>query len=269
MSLKYVTISLLCAALLDAAPAPAAAPLEQQVADLDHADPARRDAATAALISLGARAVPALEALLQANPAPELQTRARRIIDLSRGGAAVNGLVLRLASDQPRIVRGQTITLDAELVNVTDRPMNVYVGYTTGGVDFESGSALRMLAPAVVAAAEPIAPKWAVGFCGTGAHPIFKTLAPGESTSYALPLTFDAQKGTLVLGKNRYMTLGTPDPRAGVLRLRLQHAVTEARYTQFDFMPQDQRPDASLPGWTGDAQSNLIEIDLADATDDK
>jgi len=127
----------------------------------------------------------------------EVKCRARAILDklaiYEPGGDVVNGLKVRLTADRVILKPGEAVKLTTTLCNMTDKPLNVYVGYTHCGNYIECGSALRQAVPAPGKPASEIEPKCTVGFCGTGTGPIYVTIAPKSAFTYETPAMLNAR----------------------------------------------------------------------------
>ena len=277
--------TLLCLALLTAASpspaAPATQPSREQLAqiyalveDLMDVDVRKREAAQEALIEMGEIVRSPLEMVLRKNDHPEARSRIERILMRCQGGGdIVNGLQITLRTNSKIVRVGESFMLTSEIKNTTDKPVNLYVGYSTGGPDFLSGSALRVVnAPHGFATG-----RWLVGFCGTGAGPLFRTIAPGATISYELPAALaknDAQLGrgapnqavtehVLLLSASKYMVLPV-QAKEGAHVFRIEHGVTEEMNVRRGFERGDgQRPtDEKARFWTGQIVSNEIQVKL-------
>jgi len=258
-----------------------AAGVEKLIAQLDNDDFETREAAFKKLVEIGAPAVPAMRKALEAGKAkPELAAKARRFLELfDGGGEAVNGLKLTLKADKETVKPGDALTFTALLVNTTDKPLKVYVGYSTGGVYFESGAAFRRLELVQEGGLEKLKPRepgWQVGFCGTGAHPLFETIPARGTKTYACASIFDLvpwnsegriekapQNPGFSLGKERYSHL--PTPATGTQRLCLYLKAEDANYRDRGFTGivgdnKATQKDPSLAEWTGEIRSNEIKI---------
>src|SRR5262245_29526492 len=115
--------------------------------DLDANDFGTRERATKELLALEGQALEPLKKALAGNRSPEFTARARNILRSlaihEPGGEAVNGLKIRLTADRESAKPGDPVKLVMSLCNMTDREMNVHVGYSTCGNYFACGATLR------------------------------------------------------------------------------------------------------------------------------
>ena len=58
---------------------------------------------------------------------------------------AAKTLSISLETDAKAVGPGETIKLTTVITNNSKKALNLYVGYSTTGVDFESGTALRLI----------------------------------------------------------------------------------------------------------------------------
>lgn len=274
-----VFAALIC--LMSVAAAPQTQPSRRQVeqihahlVELVHPDSTVRETAQRALIEMGPIVRATLEQVLAKNDDPEMRSRVKQILRQCDGGAVVNGLKLKLRTETRKPVRlGESFTLVTEVQNTTDKPVNLYLGYSTGGVDFLSGAALHCISGATVSRAG-----WMVGFCGTGAGPLFQTIHPDQALVFELPATFQKQdpktrrfggigpmtEHVLLLGQSRFMLMPII-ASAGALAFRMEHAVSEEMNKREGFgrggegkWPEDEK----ARYWTGRITSNDVEVKL-------
>jgi hypothetical protein len=220
---------------------------------LDSDDSADRERASEELARIGQGAVKALQRAAKNHRSPEVRARAAAILDaLDGGGPVVNGLKLYLSADRKTLRPGDRVVLTARIVNRTAADINLYVGYSTGGPDFESGSALQ--------ASLGGAGRWTAGFCGTGAGPIFATVPAGGEIRYEAPATFGVDEGKPYLAFRWYRI---DLARAGDLELRLEHAVDHRRNSDQGHRGFRRGPDNDAPFWTGEIKSNLLKLQIS------
>lgn len=254
------------------------------IEDLDSESVEVRESAEAALKKMGKEACAAVEEALRSGKSAEARARLRDILGYLKvphaGGTIVDGLRFQLIAGKNEVRPGEGITLKVVLWNISPRPRNLYVGYSTGGVDFVSGNAFEVLAPKEET---PSKPGWRVGFCGTGAGPIFTTIPAYGSQTFETTITFfgaskpgapDA-KGRPLNEKAHYAFptryLAIEAPQGEVHRLRVRHEVarewqmsgTGRGIRQAGKPPFDERADP----WTGTAWSNEVEIKILPAKD--
>jgi hypothetical protein len=131
-------------------------------------------------------------------------------------------------------------------------------------VYFESGSAFRVFGGHATSAS---APRWQVGFCGTGAGPLYAAIPPyGSLTFETVAVLEQGLKGTrYVFGKNKYLSFEAPE---GALHtFRVAHAVEPAgaipgeRARTVGKTPLDPR----VPSWSGSVVSNDVEVEVKGA----
>src|SRR5262249_51640576 len=128
-----------------------------------------------------------------------------------------------------KVKPGETVKLTTAVCNMTDKPITLQVGYSYMGHYFEGGARLCRVEPAGPKDKGPaeVSGKWCVGFCGTGAHPLFATVPPKSLISYTAPATVVRKDGKTFLGfgpPNRpagthYLLLETPPGAAHTLRV--------------------------------------------------
>ncbi|HZZ81732.1 MAG TPA: hypothetical protein VFE62_24740 [Gemmataceae bacterium] len=252
------------------APKADAARIAKLIASLDSAKYAERERATAELLTLEGAVLEPLHKAVASAPTVEFARRAQTILDAlaihEPGGDIVNGLKLRLTVEHASIKLGSTFKLTTHLCNMTAKPLNVRVGYTTCGNYFECGTSLRRLDPA--SPNGEAQPKLNIGgFCGTGEGPIFVTI-PARSM-----LRFDTVTAAQKAGGRAIFTLGTAKyfnlEGSGADRVRMFLAVTPGENT-----PRPARPglkgtgirpaNEDGPYWSGTIRSNEVQIKVAD-----
>ena len=255
--------------------------IDPLIVQLDSEQFETREAAFKQLVAIGTPAVPAVRKALEVrNDSPELAAKARRFLELfDGGGETVNGLKITLKADKATLKPGEAITFTALLANMTDKPLKVYVGYSTSGVRFESGAAFRRLELVQEGGLEklkPHEPVWRVGFCGTGAYPLFETIPALSTKTYACESVFDQRpwdsKGRLEqapqnpgfsLGKERHCHMPTTASNTHRLGLYLKAEDADYRTRGFRGIKGDDKPnpkDPSLGEWTGEIRSNEVNI---------
>jgi hypothetical protein len=253
------------------APKADAVRIAKLIATLDSASYVERERATAELLALEGAAIAPLHKALATARTVEFARRAQSILDAlaihEPGGDIVNGLKIRLTAERESVKLGSTFKLTTHLCNMTAKPLNVRVGYTTCGNYFECGTALRR-----IDAASPGGegePKCNVGgFCGTGAGPIFVTVP--ARTALRFDTATIAQKfggrAVFTLGAAKYFNL---EGSVGPDRVRMFLTVTPAENT-----PRPARPglkgagirpaDEDAPFWSGTIRSNQVQIKIAE-----
>lgn len=175
--------------------------LQYAVRDLGASDPAVRDRAEAKLVEWGSEVLNALRRHLEHARDPEVAMRLERAIRTIRvralpAGKVVNGVRYALTVSQPGDEDDRTppvlslerpVTVTTHIINTTDEDLTVRVGYSTGGIYFKSGSALRLVrerdGETIVSK-----PKAQVGWCGTGAYPINAIVPAGRFVAYQTKL---------------------------------------------------------------------------------
>jgi hypothetical protein len=245
-------------------PAPQAR-IAKLLADLDSPKFPLRERATRELLALEQAAFEPLKKAMAAPPSAEFEHRARAILQTlviyEPGGEVVNGLKLRLTADRTMVKIGERVMLTTMLANMTDRPMNIQYGYSTCGNYFACGSTLRQ--PLRLFGAEwEASPQWKVGFCGTGAGPLFVTVAPRSMFVYQTPAAALIQKDgktVLALGQSGYMAL---DTWGGTHRLRMELTLTpeHARDRGFRNGSGIRPANEQAPFWSGIVRSNEIML---------
>ena len=271
--MKTRCLTVLAAGLLAAVPLTAEPPAReanpdartaQLIRDLDSPRFAVRERAARELKALEAKALLALKEALRAPPSAEFEQRARALVrELAihePGGPVVNGLKVRLLVDRDTLRTGQTVKLTTILGNMTDGPLNVCVGFTTCGNYFTAGSTVRDVVPSGKTAKE-VAPRWLVGFCGTGAGPMFLTLPPKGTQTYETPVTVMQKDGKtyLALGANRFTALDTAG-RVHTLRMVLEVTPAHNRDVGFGKGSGVRPTNEQAPYWSGSVRSNDITL---------
>jgi hypothetical protein len=249
---------------------PAAAPtnaarIAALIESLDAASFAERERATRDLLALQGAALEPLHKALASGRALEFRRRAQSILNAlaihEPGGEVVNGLKLRLTADRAAVKPGESIKLTTTLCNMTDRPLNVLVGYTTCGNYLECGSALRCVKPGALQATAEVEPKCQVGFCGTGAGPIYLTVPAKSVVSFETQAVLGSQPPAYTLGATKYFTVAAT-PGADVFRMTLSattgHSPRPANPNQKGVGVRPADEDA--PFWSGTVRSNDVRI---------
>ncbi len=249
-----------------AAPRADAARIARLVEALDTAEFAERERAGRELLALEGAAVEPLRKALALKRGLEFTRRAQALLEAlaihEPGGEVVKGLKLRLSADRTTVKPGESVTLTTTLCNMTDRPLNVRVGHTTCGNYLECGSALRRAQPVPGKPAAELEPKCKVGFCGTGAGPIYVTVPAKRALRFQTQATRLPDQAAYKLGKAGFFYLeqkGGPD----VLRVMLSVGPG-------DNLPRPARPglkgsgirptDEGAPFWAGTIRSNDVRL---------
>lgn len=272
------------AALLFLAPAAAqdSRSVQQLIEDLESDEVEVRDRAEAALRKAGREALPAVEKALQSTRSAEARARLLDIVGYLKvphaGGTIVDGLRFQLVAGKKEARPGEGIPFKVIVWNVTARPRNLYVGYSTGGVDFQSGNAFEILAPKGESSAKP---HWTVGFCGTGAGPIFTTVPGYGSQTFETAATFTAASTPKIAGPGRQpistlprytfpsQYLAIEAPEGDLHRFRVRHEVKRewqrAGGGRAPFQAGKEPFDPAADPWSGIAWSNEIEVKILPA----
>lgn len=190
---------------------------EELVAQLDADEDFLRDAATRELVELAVEREGAVTARLrQAAKSGSAQVRrhVEQVLKQADAEAPGHGLVVRLSTDKSSVAPGETVTLTTTITNTRFAPQRLYVGYSTGGVYFVSGAAFLMRQ-------QDQSPQqrkqgsWCVGFCGTGAHPLFETIPARGKITYRTQATYYPQITPAELKQQRQQQAqaGHPRPR--------------------------------------------------------
>ncbi len=163
--------------------------VQNLIAQLESDDFTVREKAQLELFKIGAPAVEPLKKILaeRKDATPEFRQRAQRILDLyDGGGEPANGLKLKLAVDKTAVKPGDSVTFTMMLGNLTERRLNVQVGYSTCGNYFECGKAFRCVEAPEREGGNAVlqAPTCTALFCGTGAGSLFITLNPYSSVQF-------------------------------------------------------------------------------------
>lgn len=247
--------------------------------DLDSDRVDVRDAAAAALLERGGTILPELERALEGARTPEARGCLRAILARLRmrheGGRRVKGLQVELAAETAEIRPGEPVTFRVILRNHEGRRRNLYVGYSTGGVDLESGAAFEILAPG---AEKGALPAWHVGFCGTGAGPLFTTLPAYGERTFRVKVSYQPASEEARPAKNRdpkrapvthacytfngrnWLSIAAPDGERHRFRVRIvapEGAAPVGRFARF--VGKDPAGPAAVT-WTGTALSNEVEL---------
>ncbi len=253
--------------------------VRQLIEELESDEIEIRESAEVNLKKLGQKACAAVEESLKSVKSAEARGRLQDILGYLKvshaGGTIVDGLRFQLIADKKEVRPGEGIPLKGVLWNISPRPRNLYVGYSTGGVDFVSGNAFEALPPKEEA---PVKPRWHVGFCGTGAGPIFTTIPAYGSQTFETTITYFAPADAKLQPINpkahyafpsRYLSIEAP--KGEIHRLRVRHEVLREwqmpgsgrGVRQAGKPPFDEKADP----WTGIAWSNEVEIRILPAKD--
>ena len=251
------------------APKMVAARIARLIDALDSAKYGERERATRDLLAVEGAAIEPIREALGKGRSVEFTRRANAILDAlaiyELGGEVVNGLKVRLTADRATIKVGETVKWTTILCNMTDKPLNVMVGYTTCGNYFECGSALRRTNSVPGKPADDVEPKCQVEFCGTGAGPIYLTLAPKHIFKYetraVLAQNADG-KTVYLLGNDKYFTI---DGTHGTDSIRMILTMAPGGHSPRPARPNAKgagiRPaDENAPFWTGAVRSNDVPI---------
>lgn len=219
---------------------------------LDSDDGTARERASEELARVGVQAAKALQRAAREHRSPEVRARAAAILDaLDGGGPAVNGLKVFLSADRTSAQPGDRIVFITRIVNRTPETMNLYIGYSTGGPDFESGRALR-------SSPGGSGRSTAVGFCGVSARPLFVTIPAGGEARFEAPATLGVDNGRPFLAF-RWYRIDLDD--ASEVRFWLEHSVDSRQNSD-----QRQRVRRELENsspycyWTGEIKSNVVKL---------
>jgi len=97
-----------------------------------------------------------------------------------------NGLKIELTADKSFLNYAEEVTLTTTLTNVGNTTIQVRVGYSTGGVYLQNGSAyLLSFQPSNDAKKRKYSYE-GHGYCGTGAYPYHAELTPNEKITYSV-----------------------------------------------------------------------------------
>lgn len=248
------------------------------IQDLDSNRFETRLQAHAELLKLGKPVVPALKKALADKPSLEVATRLKDIVrKLSvrdDAGSAAGDLQIRLKADKQALKPGETVNFTVTLFNLSEDDLNVQTGYTTCGNYFECGSAFRRTEAGPNNEIKEIRSGCRVGFCGTGAGPIFDTIPGEKSVEFTVPTTFGQQpkngEGAAVnqpespvgfwFNKRSYFMLASSSGGTQTLRVALQVAPgTDFRGLRAEpFLPKNPK----APIWSGTVQSNDVQIKI-------
>jgi hypothetical protein len=249
-----------------AVPKGEAARIASLIEALDASGFAQRERASRELLALEGAAIEPLRQALAKGRGLEFTRRARAILDslaiFEPGGIVVNGLKLRLSADRAAVKAGETVQLTTTLCNMTAKPLNVKVGYTTSGNYFECGAALRRALAAQGKPAAEVEPKCQAGFCGTGAGPIYVTLPPKSVLSFQTQAALAKNQAVYALGKNKYFTIegtrGSDDVR---MVLSITAGEHQPRPSRPNLKGSGIRPtDEDAPFWNGSIRSNDVRL---------
>jgi hypothetical protein len=238
--------------------------IRQLIADLQDSRFRVREEATAQLLRIGIPACGPLRKALEAKPDLELTRRIESVLwELEfdeQNTPVVNGLKICLNADRKKIKPGETVTFTTRVCNVTDKDINLKVGYSYCGNYFEQGFAFRRFE-------EPhreVKAECHFGFCGTGAYPLFVTIPAKATVEYKTVARFGTHERCYMgyqLGHN------TLDGLAGwTHRFRVHQAVTapenEDRGRRRGAEEgNDGRPtNEKAPYWSGSIYSNEVRI---------
>jgi len=274
----WLCAGLLAAALPLAAQQPARpnretaeARIERLICELDSPRFAVRERATKQLAELREQAFLPLKKALTGSPSYELQ---RRVLNLlgplaiyEPGGEVVGGLKLRLTADRDKVKVGEAVKLTTAVCNMTEKPITVQVGYSPTGYYFACGSRLHRVVAAGAKDKGPqeLPPRWQVGFCGTGAQPLFITVPPKSLVNYEATATLTQKDGKtfLALGPNRlpdgkpYLLLDVPPGGAHTVRM----ALDIRREDNENKWRRPNEPAVNLADcWTGKLRSNDVRL---------
>ena len=243
--------------------------VQAQIANLEHADAAVREVATAALVEIGPDVVAPLTKAMAQIQSPEFQARARQILLLcKRGGEVVDGLQLTLTADGELFTVGDPVTLTTTIKNTTAKDVNLCVGVSYSGVAFETGSALAVTDVHGI----PLASHYIVGFCGTDAYGLNVTIPANSSVSYRCPVTL-RQWPELMHHENRVTHVLSPRPGHQIIGIRDGAMVVRVRMSYGITAPGDRlpawAPDRAKPAnpaaryWSGKIHSNELQLSVS------
>ncbi len=252
-------------------PAPKADParIAGLIESLDSPVYVERERATRELIALQEAALEPLHKVQTAGRNLELVCRVRKILDdlaiYEPGGEIVSGLKLRLTADRDRVKPGDPVTLTTTLCNMTGKPLNVLLGHTTCGNYLECGAALRRAQAVPGRPTAEFEPKCQVGFCGTGAGPIYLTVPAKSVARFTMQATLDPQRTGYALGKDKYFVLDSTrgaDALVIVLSVAPGHPPRPANPGQkgAGIRPTDE----DAPFWSGIVRSNEVRLQTAE-----
>ena len=233
---------------------------------LDSATFADRERANRELLALEGAALEPLRNALGKGRSVEFTRRANGILDAlaihEPGGDVVNGLKVRLTADRTTLKAGESIKLITTLCNMTDKPLNVMVGYTFCGNYFECGYALRRAQFVQGKPTPDVVPNCQAGFCGTGAGPMYVTLPAKSTVKFETPAALAPQQAVYTLGMHKYFTIeGTRT--IDDLRMVLDVAGNQPRPARPGMKGEGVRPtDEDAPFWTGTIRSNDLRLKI-------
>lgn len=224
----------------------------------------RADLADATMLGLmrgGTASAPLLRAMMAKAISPGVRARVERALAICAVEAPiVNGLKVGLRADRPTIAFGDSVELTATLCNVSDAPINIYLGMSFSGNVLENGLALRALGSSVEDSFEQgrFGP---VGFCGTGAYRIVVKLAPWTSQEFSMnaKLSSGVKKDEFILCSEPHLNMGLAylplPPKSKSLRLQVNHKI--GRKQAGGIAEQKVERD-----WQGTLVSNELRLDL-------
>jgi hypothetical protein len=274
----WLCAGLLAAVLPLAAQQPPASPrettaarIERLLRELDSPRFAVRERAQKELGELEEKAFLPLKKAVVAAPSCEFKRRAEKLLErlaiYEPGGEVVGGLKLRLTADRDKVKPGETVKLTTAVCNMTDKPVTVQVGYSYMGHYFECGARLRRVVPAGPKDKGPteVSGQWQVGFCGTGARPLFATVPPKSLLTYTAPATVIQKDG------KTFLAFGPPGRPAGMhyLLLETPGGAAHALRVAHEVAPEQNRNPWRQPGqpaenladfWSGKVRSNDVQL---------
>jgi hypothetical protein len=237
--------------------------IDKWIGDLDHDKFALREEAQRELLRLEARALAPLRLALKKPHSLEFRCRAEKLLTqlaiFAPGGEVVGGLKLCLALDRDRARRGDTIVFTTTLVNMTDKPMNLEVGYSTCGNYFECGAVLKLRS----ADDKDQDVKWVVGFCGTGATALLRTLPAKSIVQFQLPAKLlKKDQWLLSLGRSEYTLHCLNEKGMNTFRVVYQQQGGPPQRPLGSKVTPDlpALPDAAY--WGGTVQSNEVTLKI-------
>ena len=244
--------------------------VDKLLRDLDSGDVNEREMATAALMKMGKGLQGRLKRVIHRTNSEEVRARLRQVVGsfgvASGGGKLSNGLKIVLTTDKEALKTGDRIELKAVIWNATAQAMNVYVGYSTGGVNLVNGSTYDITAPSQESSAKP---KWNVGFCGTGAGPVYTTISPFSFQEFKTTAVLGSagSKAQYRFGPKGWVSIAAPQGDLHRFRAVVTAGGQTTRIVDSPFgggaRSAGSRPlDRSVPVWVGHAVSNEIGIKI-------
>lgn len=261
--LALMAIALFGMSAMSQPPSPDAAKIARLITALESGRFVERERATRDLIVLEAVAIEPLRQALGSSRSLEFRRRAEAILETlaiyEAGGEIVNGLKVRLSADRAKA--GDSLKLTTTFCNMTDKPLNVMVGYTTCGNYFECGAALRRVD---LASGKPVEveAKCQVGFCGTGAGPMYVTIAAKSVVRFeTLVMAAQNQDGKKIytLGSEKYFNF-EPLPGEHNVRMTLSVGATENTARSTGKGAGIRPADENAPFWSGTIRSNDVAV---------